>query len=125
MKKTFIKVLTLMLVAVLLVGSLASCGKRVPRGTYEAELEILGQSVKTSYTFKGGKVEVTTKTTFLGQVNSKTVEGKYEIAENDDGTMEITFEFETENDIAKNGTVTYKEGEDHIELGGIKYTKAD
>lgn len=125
MKKTFIKVLTLMLVAVLLVGSLASCGKRVPRGTYEAELEILGQSVKTSYTFKGGKVEVTTKTTLLGQVNSQTAEGKYEIAENDDGTMEITFEFETENDVAKNGTVTYKEGEDYIELGGIKYTKAD
>ena len=125
MKKTFIKVLTLTLVAIMLVCSLASCGKKVESGSYEAEIEVLGQSWNVTYTFKGSKVEAVNKITFLGNVSTETAEGKYEIVENDDGTMEITFEFEEENDSFENKTVTYKEGEGYIELGGIRYNKVE
>ncbi len=125
MKKTFIKVLTLTLVAVMLVCSLASCAKKVPSGSYEAELDLFGQSWNVTYTFKGSKVEAVSKTTVLGNVNTVTAEGKYEIVENDDGTMEITFDFEEENDSFKDSTVTYKEGDGYIELGGVKYNKVE
>lgn len=125
MKKTFIKILTLTLIAVMLVCSLASCGKKVSSGSYEAEIEVLGQSWNVTYTFKGNKVEAVNKITLLGNVNSETAKGKYEIVENADGSMEITFKFEEENNSFKNKTVTYKEGDDYIELGGVKYTKVE
>ena len=125
MKKTFIKVITLTLVAIMLVCSLASCGKKVESGSYEAEIEVLGQSWNVTYTFKGSKVEAVNKITLLGNVTTETAEGKYEIVENDDGTMEITFEFEEENDSFENKTVTYTEGDGYIELGGVKYNKVE
>lgn len=125
MKKTFIKILTLTLIAVMLVCSLASCGKKVSSGSYEAEIEVLGQSWNVTYTFKGNKVEAVNKITLLGNVNSETAKGKYEIVENADGSMEITFKFEEENNSFKNKTVTYKEGDGYIELGGVKYTKVE
>jgi hypothetical protein len=77
------------------------------------------------YTFKGNKVEAVNKITLLGNVSSETAEGKYEIVENADGSMEITFKFEEENNSFKNKTVTYKEGDGYIELGGVKYTKVE
>ena len=125
MKKTFIKVLTLTLVAIMLVCSLASCGKKVESGSYEAEIEVFGQSWNVTYTFKGSKVEAVNKITLLGNITTETAEGKYEIVENDDGIMEITFEFEEENDSFENKTVTYKEGDGYIELGGVKYNKVE
>lgn len=122
------KIISTLLVCVLLVGcvfSLAACGKKVESGSYEAELEVLGQSWNVTYTFKGSKVEAVNKITFLGNITTETAEGKYEIVENDDGTMEITFEFDEENDSFENKTVTYKEGEGYIELGGVRYNKVE
>ena len=125
MKKTIVKVLALTLIVVMMVCTFAGCGTKVAAGTYSGELEMLGQSWKVSYTFKGNRVEAENKITFLGQVKTVTSTGTYEIAENDDGSMEITFEFDEESDAFKNGTVTFEQGDDYIKLGGIKYTKAD
>jgi len=36
--------------------------------------------------------------------------------------MSIKFEFETEDDQIKSGTVKFEEGEDYIKMAGIKYT---
>ncbi len=125
MKKTFLKVLTISLVAVMLVCTLASCAKTVPAGSYDAQIEIFGQKWTVTYTFKGNKVEAVNKATVLGNVKTETVEGKYKITENSDGSMEITFEFEKETDLFKNETVTFEEGEGYIKLGLVTYNKVE
>ena len=51
---------------------------------------------------------------------SKKLSGTYEITENDDGTMEITINLETEDDHIKSGTYTFEEGEDYIKIGPSK-----
>jgi hypothetical protein len=56
-------------------------------------------------------------------VNTVSFEGKYEIAENDDGSMEITIALESEDDEIKSGTYTFEEGEDYIKIAGIQYNK--
>ena len=56
MKKSFVKVLALALVAVMLVSSLVSCGKKLS-GSYEAEIDFLGQKWNVTYTFSGSDVE--------------------------------------------------------------------
>ena len=79
------KILSVVLACALLVGclfTLASCGKKLS-GSYTAEVEILGQSGSTTYDFHGGKVDIITKTKLLGNINTETVEAKYEIAEVD------------------------------------------
>ena len=97
MKKTLVRVLAFALVAVMLVCTLASCGKKLS-GEYVGEIEI------------------------LGQVNTETVEATYEIVENDDGTMEITFTTEVDGKEESN-TVTFEEGDGYIKLGGVQYNK--
>jgi hypothetical protein len=109
----------LMCVALVLVMvlSLAACGKTL-KGTYEAELDLL--LVKTAVTceFSGSKVTVTQKaSSILGNVETETFEGKYEIAENEDGTLEITFEFENEENLFGNNTYTLEQGEDYVKIG--------
>ena len=125
MKRTFVKALALTLIVVMMLCTFAGCGKKVEAGSYSGELEMLGQSWKVTYTFKGNKVEAENKITFLGKVNTVTSTGTYELVENDDGTMEITFEFEKESDTFKNGTVTFEQGEDYIKLAGVQYNLAD
>ena len=122
MKKTCSKFLTVVLVTVLLVCTLAGCGKTIS-GSYESELKLFGQSWNVTYTFSGKKVEAVSKVTILGNVDSNTYKGTYEIAENSDGSMEITFDFEEESDLFKDGTYTLTEGEDHIKIGEVKYNK--
>lgn len=123
MKKTFMRAITLALVAVLLVCTLTACGKKVPAGSYEAKIEVFGQSWNVTYTFKGSKVTATNKITILGNVSTVTAEGKYEITENADGTMEITLDFGEESESFKDGTYTYEEGEGYIKIGEFKYNK--
>lgn len=125
MKKNYIKTITLLLLTIMLLFSLTACAKQVPAASYEAEIEILGQSWNVTYTFKGSKVEAVNKITLLGKVNSESAAGTYEITENADGSMEITFDFEEENDSFKDTTLTYKENETSIELGGVTYNKVE
>ena len=122
MKKTFIKALALTMVAIMLICALASCVKLI-FGTYDTQVEILGQKWTVTYTFKGNKVEATSKATILGNVKSETAEGTFKITENSDGSMEITFEFEEETSVFKNETVTFEQGEDYIKLGLTTYNK--
>ena len=123
------KVLRLIALGLVLVTGLvmfASCGaKTVPAGSYEAELEVLGQSARVTYTFSGNKVEAVKKVTLFGTVNTETADGTYEIVENSDGTMEITFDFKEETDSFKDQTLTYKESESYILLAGVEYDKIE
>ena len=123
--KKVLRFVALSLILVLGIGALASCGaKKVPAGSYEAELSILGQGTKVTYTFSGNKVEAVQKTTVLGMVNTETAEGTYEITENDDGTMQIAFDFE-DNDVFEDKTYSYAEGEDYIKIAGVEYQKVE
>ena len=124
MKKTLVRVLTLTLVAVMLVTMLASCGKKLS-GSYESEVSILGQSYNITYTFSGSKVDVVSKLTLLGKVTTTEYAGEYEIAEKDDGTMEITFTFEQDDDTVKSGTYVFEEGETFIKIGAVQYNKVE
>lgn len=123
MKKSIMKVFALLLVTVLVASVFAGCAKTIS-GSYEAQIEILGQKYSVTYTFSGSKVTVVSKITLLGNVKTETVEGKYSITENSDGSMEITFSDFEENNFVENGTKTFEEGEDYIKIGGVQYTKA-
>ena len=125
MKKTNVKLISLILAAVMLICTLASCAKKIENGTYEAEIEFLGQSVGVSYTIGGSKIEAESKLSVLGIDKSKTAVGTYEIIEFDDGEMEIKIDYEEETDLFKDGTYSYSEGEGYIKISGIKYSKVD
>jgi hypothetical protein len=118
MKKT----VSLLLAVVLIVGSmlaLTSCGKSLS-GTYE--LDVVGG---VTFEFSGKNVVLTVNNLFGDDV---VVEGKYSIEENEDGKLEITFDFDENKDASKyEGTVSFAEGEEngkeYIKIGGIKYVK--
>ena len=126
--KKFVRILCLALVAVTLCATLASCGK--VSGAYKAELDIGLAKTSTTYEFGSfGKVTVTMEGEVLGQSKTRTYEGKYEIIENDDDTMDIKFSFEDENDDTKSVQGTYdfeidKEN-DTIKIGLVTYKKVD
>ena len=122
MKKSFKKIMTVTLAMIMLVCSMTACGKSLS-GSYESELEILGQSWNVTYTFKGKNVEAVSKVTILGNVQNTTSTGTYELVENADGTMEITIDFETESDLFKDGTFTFEETEEYIKIGKNQYNK--
>ena len=91
-------------------------------GKYELDATF----TSVSYDFRLTKVVVTYE--LLGKEIS--VEGKYKIAENEDGELEITFTFENEEEAKEYaGTFSFekgKEGDDQfIKIGGVKYTKKD
>ena len=104
--KKFARVLALALVVVTLCATLASCGK--VSGAYKAELDLFLAKTTVTYDFGAfGKVTVTLVGELLGKSETRTYEGKYEITENDDDTMDITFTFEDENDDTKSVSGTY------------------
>lgn len=119
---SFKKFMTTALVMVMLVCSMAACGKSLS-GSYESEFELLGQSWNVTYTFKGKNVEAVSKVTILGNVQNTTSTGTYELVENADGTMEITIDFENETDLFKDGTFTFEEAEEYIKIGKSQYNK--
>lgn len=121
--KKFTKVIAAILVLATLVCVFASCGKKLS-GKYTAQVGADIAGYKATYAFSGSKVTVTKTGTLLGQSSTTTIEGKYEIVENDNG-MEITFTFESEDGDIKSGTYALEEGDGYIKIAGIKYTKAD
>ncbi|MBR2943460.1 MAG: hypothetical protein IKC16_00045 [Clostridia bacterium] len=116
MKKT-VRIAALMLVLVMTVFVLASCGNK-PKGEYTAKIEAFGQSVETTYDFGGKDFTCTTKTTVLGTVNTEVTEGTYEIIEAEDGSLEIAL---TVDD--KTSTFTYEKADEYIKIGGVQYNK--
>ena len=112
MKKTVLKVVALMLVAVIACVALASCGKTL-NGEYKTALGT------PTFTFKGNKV--TLEIDLL--ITATTIEGKYEIEDD-----KITFTWEGENaDKAEDysGTLAFAEGDGYITIGGVKYNKVE
>ena len=124
MKKRFFKLAAILLVAVMMLPIFASCGKKLS-GSYQADVSILGQGMEVTYTFKGSKLEAVSKVTLLGNVNTTTTEGTYEIVENEDGSMDIVIDFEEESTAFKDGTYTLTEAEDYIKIGAFKYKKLE
>ncbi|MBR3878688.1 MAG: hypothetical protein IKJ24_01065 [Clostridia bacterium] len=120
MKKSIIKVMAFTLLAVVVCMALVSCGKTLS-GEYGAEMNLGIGQIEVIYSFKGSKVEATVKSTnILGQVESKTVEGKYEINEN-----EITFTWDDEAEGVEGGTFTFEETENGIKIGLVEYKKVE
>ena len=124
MKKTVSKFLVVTVTMILLVCFMSACGKSLS-GSYESEIEIFGQSWNVTYTFKGKNVEAVSKVTILGNVENTTCTGTYELLENADGTMEISIDFESENDLFKDGTFTFEEAEGYIKIGKNQYNKIE
>lgn len=124
MKKTMTKLTAFVLAMLMMTCIFASCAKTLS-GSYEAELSLLGQGVNVTYTFSGSKVTVTSKVTILGTVNTEEIKGTYEIAENADGSLEITFDFEEETATLRDGTYTFSEEENSIKIAGVPYNKVE
>ena len=117
------KIISLMVVCVLLVGTmltLASCGLS---GTYEAGT--------TTLEFSGKKVTITEEAEVFGAKVSKTYEAEYKVEEDDDGEKTITFTYAEDDDkhLILNGEKTFSQGEEdgkkYIKIGLITYYKAD
>ncbi len=126
MKKMISRVLVFALLACMML-TVVSCAKKLS-GTYEAGADIGIAGVKTSYTFKGSKVTVTITGSLVGNSDSTSYEGTYEIKEAEDGSMTIDMTFT--DDEAKEYSVTnkvFKEDKDAgtITIGLITYTKKD
>lgn len=122
MKKT-IRVMALVLALTAVLFVFASCGKTLS-GTYSAEFDIAVLKYTATYEFKGSKVTATKVTNpLIGDSKTTTLEGTYEIIENDDGSMDIKLSFETSDSEIKSGTFDFEEGEDYIKIGLVKYTK--
>ena len=120
MKKSIIKVFALALVAIIVCLAFASCAKTIS-GKYRAEVNVGIAKYTVTYEFKGKNVEAVRKaTTIVGTSDTVTVKGTYEI--NDEGN-EITFTWESEDDVVKGGTYTFEETENGIKIGLAEYKK--
>jgi len=111
----------------MLCATLASCGK--VNGTYTADLTVLSTGAKITYDFGAfKKVTLTVETLVAGSVTgTKIIEGKYDVEEKDDGSMNITFTFESKEEEATTygGTQTLKidKENDTITIGLVTYKK--
>lgn len=115
MKKSVIKVVALLTLAVIVCMAMASCGKTLS-GKYEADALI----AKVELEFKGSKVILTPSV--LG-ASTDGFEGTYKI---DDDKITITFEGDAKEEADKydlSGTFDFEEGDDYIKIGLVKYEK--
>ena len=120
MKKSIIKVMALTLLAALLCVALVACGKTLS-GAYEAEVNLGVAKMNLTYEFKGSKVTATVKTTnILGQVETVSVEGTYEIEDD-----QITFTWDKETEGVEGGTFTFEETDNGIKIGVMELKKVE
>ncbi|MBR2612345.1 MAG: hypothetical protein IKC72_04670 [Clostridia bacterium] len=112
------RILSLILALTLVLGmvfTLASCGKML-NGKYQDPTGV------TTYEFSGSKVTLT-----VALLGTKTYEGTYKIAENEEGEMTITFTFEDADAETYSGESAFAEGSEndveYIKIGLVKYTK--
>ena len=121
--KKFAKVLSLVLVVAMVCVLFASCGKTIS-GTYKGEVDAFGLAgAEVVYKFSGNKVNVKATASILGFEKTVESDGTYEITENEEGALEITFTFEDEDAEKYSGTFSFSEGDDYIKIGGAKYEK--
>ena len=125
MKKSVLKLVAVLMIAIIACAALTSCSKKIS-GSYKGEINILVASYEVVYDFSGSKVTVTHQVkSLLGNADPVEVEGTYEITETADGDLEIAFEFEKEDDVVKSAKYDFEEGEDYIKINKIKYTKVE
>ncbi len=112
--KNLVKVMAVMLILVMAVACLASCGKKLSGEYKEA---ITGNIV---YKFSGSKYTQTIDN-IIG--DDTVIEGKYEI---DEEAGKITFTYEVDGE-EKSSTENFAEGEEngvkYIKIGILKYNK--
>lgn len=122
MKKS-VRILAVVMVALMLCLTLASCGKKLS-GKYSAD--VLGTG--TTMTFDGKNVKIAITVTLLGEVAS--LDATYKI-EDDKISFDIADEEEVTNELAKKviksleTPVSFEEGEDYIKIADVKYEKKD
>ena len=122
MKKS-VRILAVLMVALMLCLTLASCGKTLS-GKYSAD--VLGTG--TTMTFDGKDVKIAITVTLIGEVAS--LDATYEIKD-DKISFDIADEEEITNELAKKVVksleepVSFEEGEDYIKINGVKYEKKD
>ena len=122
MKKS-VRILSVVMVALMICLTLASCGKTLS-GKYSAD--ILGTG--TTMTFDGKDVKIAITVTLIGEVAS--VDATYKIKD-DKISFDIADEEEVTNELAKKVIATleepvpFEEGEDYIKINGVKYEKKD
>ena len=107
------KIIALVLVAVMLTMTLASCGGI--SGKYSAEL--LGTGVELE--FKGSKVNARFK--ILGSYGEP-IEGKYKIKGDE---ITITFPDGDKDTEDLSGTHSFEKGDDYIKIGVVTYKSVD
>ena len=124
------KIISTLLVCVLLLGcvmSFASCSNLLI-GKYEAEVDAVVAGGKVTYEFAAIKYTKTTTTEVLGFEKTTVEEGKFKIAENDEGELTITFTYEADGE-EKTETASFTQGEEngvkYIKIGLVKYTRDD
>ena len=124
MKKTAIRIVSITLVIVMACFALASCSN-APSGKYSNDDYALE--------FSGDTVEVT----YGGDSKKTTVEGTFEMGEDEEGNITITITLPESDSILDfsynalklilDGTHTYNKGEDtkgaYIEIGSTKFYK--
>ena len=139
MKKRIISLVLCFAMCLGMVSMLAGCGGKTAPEAFVIATELLDGLFNPFYytAANDGNIVALTQISLIGAKyendaidvaygeNEAVVAKDYEIVENDDGTMEITFAFEEEKDLFKNETLTYKEGDGYIELGVVKYTKVE
>ena len=96
----------------------ASCGKKLS-GTYVNK----GLLSDVTYEFQGNKVTVTDTVTIGSSTFDFSYSGKYKIAKDDSGNLNITFTFEDSDADRFNKTCVLEEIDGNIKLNGIVYTK--
>ena len=121
MKKA-LRITALALLVAILCVCFASCAKTIS-GKYKGEINILVASYEVVYNFSGNNVTVTRQVkSLIGNADPIEIKGTYQITEGETG-MQITFTYETEDDVVKGGTFDFEEGDGYIKIGAIKYTK--
>lgn len=86
---------------------------------FSTEVDIVIVRMKIQCRFVGNKLILTEMTSKLGEEETKTSEGQYELTEAEDGTMHITFHFEDADNAFGNSTYTFKMEEDRIIIGDM------
>lgn len=121
--KNTVRILSVVMAVLMVTLMFASCAKTIS-GTYSAEIDIGVLKYTATYEFSGKNVTVTKVVNpLIGDSKTSTIEGTYEIVENDDGTMDITLSFETEDEHITSGTFDFEEGDNYIKIGLAQYNK--
>ena len=119
MKKTF-RILAIFMVITILSLTLVSCSDNLS-GKYSNNIG----GIETTYDF--GLFGKVTRTIFIPGVISdgETIvkEGKYEISKDDDGSLEITLEFDGEGSETHSFSKGEENGEKYIKIGLFEYKK--